>query len=176
MVVAAAILLAACSAGSEGDLQAPSAGSSSSIRPPASGKVDEVLPSKPQKTKSPVRVGKKAKFGDEVTVALTGRKRISIEAEGPGESSGAGQLYILEFENAGSNTINLDRVLVVADDRNDSPLWAVQGDPTEPFAGDLEPGQKARGRYAFVVGKDLTKGVVLTVTYSTDAPAVELRT
>jgi hypothetical protein len=108
-----------------------------------------------------------------VSVKVIARDPVEIVGLGPGEVSGTGYAFTLQFENSGTESISLDSVLVVATYGPEKvPASDSRLDPTRPVAGVLGPGMSAQGTYSFLIPKSASDAVILTITYSTDRPAV----
>ncbi|SDD56668.1 protein of unknown function [Auraticoccus monumenti] len=114
-----------------------------------------------------------AELEDGITIRLQEARIETVEAVGPGETSGISVVAVVELENNSAEELDLGSAvvrLVDADDRAGDPGT---GAPYAPLEGVVAPDGTARGTYVFRVSPGAEEDpFTLLVTHSADASTV----
>jgi hypothetical protein len=127
------------------------------------GNVNSTVPSKPEKTKKPVKLDRPSTTGTGLTVNLTSIEPINAKAEQPGEVAGPGLAITITVKNTGSKSADLSTLVVNVANSDDAPGTQMSAKPSRPLAGSVAAGKTKTGVYVFTVSKDKRKPVTVTV-------------
>jgi hypothetical protein len=142
------------------------------VPPPSPGDISHTVAVHPASVKPAVPLAAAGNFGTGVTVHVTGIEAVTAKARGAGEVSGPGLVVTLRIDNASAKAIYLGNVVVALTDSLAAPGSPMSAPPAHPFTGNLAARGSATGVYVFTIPKANRKPITLTVSYTSNAPAV----
>lgn len=168
-VVLAAAVLARCSHGSDDKTAAtPRTGTPSLATPTRSftappTPTTSVRPSVAVSTLKPVAIGTPVTVTGDVQVSLKDLRRITVTANGPGETSGPAVSFVVEVRNDSAEQVDLGGFAVTATYGKSTPAIPSGAEPSKPLSGALTAGKSASGTYVFRVPKTGSKTITVQV-------------
>lgn len=169
-VVLAAVVLTRCSHGSDDEAAAtPRTGipslttpTRSFTAPPTS--TTSARPSVAVSTLKPVAIGTPVTVTGGVQVSIKDLRRITVTANGPGETSGPAVSFVVEVRNDSAEQVDLGGFAVTATYGKSTPAIPSGAKPSKPLSGALATGKSASGTYVFRVPKTGSKTITVQVT------------
>ena len=145
--------------------RSPSAGATAPARVPAPAPATAVGVATP----SPSPVGQEVALG-ELRATVVSVEPVAVDARGPGEIAGSGAAVRLRVRNASSAPADLAGLAVTASSPDGVPAVPSSGEPAEPLAGALAPGEQRSGTYVFALPAGAPRGEpALRVEVGSDA-------
>jgi hypothetical protein len=177
-VVAAGILLGGCG-GSDGDATVET-GTPTLLTPSRSftapaGQQGNPEPTAAVTTLPVTTLGKAVTIGDGVGVTVRDLKRLTVEANGPGETSGPAVSVVVEIRNDSGKNIDLGSFAVTASYGDNVPAIPSSADPNDPLSGPLPGGKSTAGTYVFRVAKNGAETITVQVSSNTAADIAVFR-
>lgn len=123
---------------------------------------------------APASVRQPRDMGNGVTVVVTRVTRTQATARQPGETAGPAAAVRVEVRNRTRSPINLDAIVVNAEDAKGSPL-VPNFTSSDPLGGTLAPGKSRQGTYVFRVARQV-QDITIHVHHDSTSSYVVVRT
>ena len=147
-------------------------------RAPKPGSTDglSTAPTKDRPTLAAVKPKKTATSESGVSVSLRSWSSVTMPAGAPGEIGGPGVAISLRVVNDSKNALDLSNVVVdLRTGKSEVPAIRADREPTQPFTGQLAPGESATAIYAFRVDRADRDRVTVLVSLNDDVPIVAFK-
>ena len=120
-------------------------------------------------TPGPSGVGQEVALGA-LRATVVSVEPVAVDARGPGEIAGPGAVVRLRVRNASSAPAGLAGLAVTASSPDGVPAVPSGGEPAQPLAGALAPGEQRSGTYVFALPAGAPRGApALRVEVGSDA-------
>lgn len=124
----------------------------------------------------PVVEGKadeEVKLPTRMVVAIESITTTTVTAETPGDVAGDAVVVLVSVTNTSKSAQNVDSAVVSLEtDAGELGIPTNAGDPS-PFAGDVQPGESAEGRYLFMLDPVHDRDVIINVNYAAGEPVAQ---
>jgi hypothetical protein len=147
---------------------------SQSFTAPASSDGDQP-PTVAVTTLAAAPLGKPVVVDNGTKVTVSDLKRLTVEANGPGETDGPAISVVVSVRNDSGESLDLDGYAVTASYGDDTPAVPSAAKPYDPLSGTLANGRSASGTYVFRVGKTDAEMITIQVSSNTAADIAVFR-
>ena len=147
---------------------------STPVPPPTPGTIDQTIAPVNDGPTQKTDLEKPAALDDGVEVSLVGIESTSIEAVGPGDTSGPAIAVTVRVRNGSKESINVDdAVITMLFGKKGTVATPSPADPANPLSGAIEPDGSVEGTYVFRVPEKTQDKVTVLVTYTAGAPVAQ---
>jgi hypothetical protein len=147
---------------------------STPVPPPTPGTIDQTVAPVNDGPTQTADLEEPAALRDGVEVSLVGITSTSIEAVGPGDTSGPAIAVTVRVRNGSKESISVDNaVITMLYGKKGTVATPSPADPAKPLEGTVERDGSAEGTYVFRVPAKTQDKVTVLVTYTAGAPVAQ---